>query len=202
MFETMPNEVNVGWKTYAVELSPARLNSGGELYGQIDYDNGVITIRESSTPDQQKATLIHEILHAISEMYGLELEEKLVTSLANALYTVYKDNIDRTEPETVIIKKLSAESDVTTKRKSRYENDPEGGIEWLFHGNPKFEGKKIKMRVVDSTRPDFIESINCDEAITFILDGDKVECSCSVETFSNDIDYLKKKVKETIFKVQ
>ena len=92
MLELMPNRIKVGWKTYDIVFSESRLNSGGDLYGQIDYDNCVITLRDSSSPDQVRATLIHETLHAISEMYGLELEEKLVTDLANALYTVFKDN--------------------------------------------------------------------------------------------------------------
>lgn len=88
----IPNRIKIGWKEYDVVMAPSRLNSGAELYGQIDYDAGVITLRESSTPDQMRSTLIHETLHAVSEMYGLELEEKLVTDLANALYTVIKDN--------------------------------------------------------------------------------------------------------------
>lgn len=90
--EIMLNKVKIGWKQYDVVFSESKLNSGAELYGQVNYDSCVITLREEASPDQQRATLIHEMLHAISEMYGLELEEKLVTDLANALFTVYKDN--------------------------------------------------------------------------------------------------------------
>lgn len=89
---TIPNSIKIGWKTYDVVLADSRLNSGAELYGQVDHDSCVITLRAASSPDQMRATLIHEVLHAIADMYGLELEEKLVTDLANALYCVYKDN--------------------------------------------------------------------------------------------------------------
>ena len=88
----IPNRIKIGWKQYDVVFADSRLNSGAELYGQINYDNCTITLRESSSPDQLRATLIHEVLHAIAEMYGLPLEEKFVTDLANALYTAIKDN--------------------------------------------------------------------------------------------------------------
>lgn len=88
----IPNKVKVGWKTYDVILADPTLNGGDELYGQIDYDRCTITLRAAASPDQQRATLVHELLHAVSNMYGLNLDEKLVEDLANALYCVYKDN--------------------------------------------------------------------------------------------------------------
>lgn len=97
MLTRIPDRVKVGWKNYDVVFSESRLNSGPELYGQIDYNACTITLRESASPDQQRATLIHEMLHAVSDMYGLGLEEKLVEDLTNALYTVYKDNIELQE---------------------------------------------------------------------------------------------------------
>lgn len=90
MLSRIPDRVKVGWKNYDVVLTESRLNSGAELYGQINYDAQVITLRENSTHDQLCTTLLHEVLHAVSDMYGLGLEE----DLANALYTVYKDNIE------------------------------------------------------------------------------------------------------------
>ena len=97
MLSRIPDRVKVGWKNYDVVIIDSRLNSGPELYGQIDHDAQVITLRGSSTHDQLCATLLHEVLHAVSDMYGLGLEEKLVEDLTNALYTVYKDNIELQE---------------------------------------------------------------------------------------------------------
>ena len=95
----IPNKVKVGWKTYDVILADPTLNGGDELYGQIDYDRCTITLRAAASPDQQRATLVHELLHAVSNMYGLDLNEKLVTDLANALYCVYKDNSSCTKKD-------------------------------------------------------------------------------------------------------
>ena len=95
----IPNKVKVGWKTYDVILADPTLNGGDELYGQIDYDRCTITLRAAASPDQQRATLVHELLHAVSNMYGLNLDEKLVTDLANALYCVYKDNSSCTKKD-------------------------------------------------------------------------------------------------------
>ena len=97
MLSKIPDRVKVGWKNYDVVLTEPRLNSGAELYGQIDHDAQIITLRGTSTHDQLCATLLHEVLHAVSDMYGLGLEEKLVEDLTNALYTVYKDNIELQE---------------------------------------------------------------------------------------------------------
>lgn len=88
----IPNQIKIGWKTYVVLVKPTALNSGEELFGQIDYAASTITLREGNTQAQSECTLIHEMLHGISDMYGLDLEEKTVTVLANALYAVIKDN--------------------------------------------------------------------------------------------------------------
>ncbi len=201
MLEKLPNEIKVGWKTYNIEFSSAKLNSGGELYGQIDYDNGIITIRESSTPDQIRATLIHEVLHAISEMYGLELEEKLVTDVANALYTVYKDNAT---------KKLSSEmvenddQEIECKKhKSPYENDPEGGIAWLFAGTPRTKDKRIKIRIEDMLNKHRISASDVDNAVLFLFNHDQSDLEvCDYAKNSEELNWMLTKIKEKIETMQ
>ncbi len=88
----IPNTVKIGWKKYDVLCKPAVLNSGQELFGQIDYASQTITLREGNKQDQSECTLIHEILHGIDDMYGIGLGEEAVTKLANAIYTLVKDN--------------------------------------------------------------------------------------------------------------
>ena len=41
---------------------------------------------------QKKATLIHEIVHGLDEMYGIDLKEKQVEKLGNAFYMLLKEN--------------------------------------------------------------------------------------------------------------
>lgn len=96
---TIPSKIKIGWKEYEVRKSSAVLNSGDDLYGQIDYNAKTITLCDANSSDQDECTLIHEVLHGISEMYGLGMEEDLVERLANALYTVMKDNKELIEKE-------------------------------------------------------------------------------------------------------
>ena len=88
----IPNNIKIGWKKYDILIKPTALNSGEELYGQIDYNAQTITLREINKQDQNECTLIHEILHGISDMYGIDLDEETVTRLASALYILIKDN--------------------------------------------------------------------------------------------------------------
>lgn len=89
------DKVKIGWKEYGVKLVETQqtLKSGAkECYGEIFYDEKVIHINKSYDVEQQEETLIHEVLHGIEEMYSLELGEETVTRLAQAMYTVLKDN--------------------------------------------------------------------------------------------------------------
>jgi hypothetical protein len=204
MLSRIPDRVKVGWKNYDVVLTEPRLNSGAELYGQIDHDAQVITLRGTSTHDQLCATLLHEVLHAVSDMYGLGLEEKLVEDLTNALYTVYKDNVKSEENGIVGEMKAIDGSPEDFNIKSRYSDDPHGGIEWLFHGNPKCEDKKVKVRIDSTSHPKNIYGFNGDEAILFVLNDfahphRDVMVYSSVDVDGVTIDAIEKMVKEKIF---
>lgn len=92
---SLPEKVKIGWKEYAVVLVEAKfelIDSDSECYGEIDYDKQIIRINEKYNENQKKATLIHEILHGLSDMYSLDLSEDVVTKLANCLYTLELDN--------------------------------------------------------------------------------------------------------------
>lgn len=93
IFKRFPTTVKIGWKLYHIQIIDAVLNNGPELYGQIDFNGRLIRLRAANTAEQNEVTLIHEILHGISEMYDLDLEEHTVEVLCNALYTLLCDNI-------------------------------------------------------------------------------------------------------------
>lgn len=88
------NSIKIGWKTYDIRYTHVEsdLVKGDECYGAIDHQEQIIRLRAANSLDQNRATLIHEALHGIDEMYSLELSEKTVTVLADALYTVLVDN--------------------------------------------------------------------------------------------------------------
>lgn len=64
-------------------------------YGLVDLTQGVITIDETQPPFEVVETTIHEILHAVwagrrlPERVG---EERAVTTLAQGLAVVFRDN--------------------------------------------------------------------------------------------------------------
>lgn len=91
----IPEKIKIGWKEYTIEHADTRemlIINGGVCYGEIEYDDQVIRLNKNYGDEQKKATLIHEILHGISNMYTLDMTEDLITKLANALYIVMKDN--------------------------------------------------------------------------------------------------------------
>ena len=89
------DKVKIGWKTYQVKLTEPKqtlFTEGKECYGTINYDRQEIDLRTTNSPEQNEATLIHEVLHGIEDMYCIELGEEVVKRLSEALYTVLKDN--------------------------------------------------------------------------------------------------------------
>lgn len=91
----MLEEIKIGWKKYKIKkISPVNelIHNGTDCYGQIDYDKCVIYLNENYSNDQNTVTLIHEVLHGISNMYQLEMQEDTVSVLADMLFIALKDN--------------------------------------------------------------------------------------------------------------
>lgn len=89
---TLCGEVKVGYKHYKVKEEQNLHESEAELQGQIRYLEQEIALREDITEEPKEATLMHECLHALDEMYGVELSEEQVERLGNALYMFIEDN--------------------------------------------------------------------------------------------------------------
>lgn len=91
----MLDKIKIGWKTYdikKVQPDTSLIHDPVTCYGQINSEDKVILLRDCNTKEEDEATLIHEVLHGIEHMYYIELGEDKVTRLAEALYTVLKDN--------------------------------------------------------------------------------------------------------------
>lgn len=87
--------IKIGWKKYRIEkrkVDQRLVFDGQDCYGEIGYDDCVIWLNADNANEQNEATIIHEVLHAISDMYSLSLSEDIVERLANALYTTMKQN--------------------------------------------------------------------------------------------------------------
>ena len=88
----IPKTVKILYKTYDVEEQENMHNIQGELYGQIQYLPEKIFLNTGSSDAQKKATLLHECIHGLDDMYCIGLKEKQVEKLGNALFMLIRDN--------------------------------------------------------------------------------------------------------------
>lgn len=89
----IPESVNLLFKKYTVcRDNNMRDDKGNLLYGQIDHIEQLITLNEDAGLEQQKATLMHEMVHGLDDLYSIGLKEKQVEKLGTALYMLVRDN--------------------------------------------------------------------------------------------------------------
>lgn len=88
----IPEKIKVLYKEYTVEEAVNLHDEAGDLYGQIHYLSEKILLNADAKEEQKKSTLLHELVHAMDEIYGIGLEEKQVEKLGNAFYMLQKDN--------------------------------------------------------------------------------------------------------------
>ena len=89
----IPDSAQILYKKYTVGFNSNMRNDKGDLlYGQIDHIEQLITLNEDAGIEQQKATLMHEMVHGLDELYGIGLKEKQVEKLGVALYMLVRDN--------------------------------------------------------------------------------------------------------------
>ena len=69
---------------------------GGAL-GLADFNRQRIMINKDHTPATQNIALYHEIIHIISDAWGLKLNEEQVKIGTHALISFLKDNPDFTK---------------------------------------------------------------------------------------------------------
>lgn len=60
--------------------------------GECDLENQNLTIKEGIPAEQEKSTLLHECIHAISDSLGLNLSEKQVQGLETGLFDLNAAN--------------------------------------------------------------------------------------------------------------
>ena len=60
-----------------------------DCFGYCDYDKNVIYINGNATSDQQKSTLLHEVIHVLEYIYDIKLGEHRVKCLEAGLFGVF-----------------------------------------------------------------------------------------------------------------
>lgn len=74
-----------------IDVKRARMPSG--TFGEFQYyPRPSIVVDELLEPSSAWMTLLHELLHAVSEMYGLELDEGQIRTIEVALSDAFRAN--------------------------------------------------------------------------------------------------------------
>jgi hypothetical protein len=95
----IPETVKVGYKDYQV-VKVENLDDGTNLlYGQVLHPYEIIKLANKYSDNQMKCTLIHELVHAVDDLLGIDLKEEQVVKLGNGLYQVIKDNPGMFQPK-------------------------------------------------------------------------------------------------------
>ena len=62
------------------------------LIGTADFNKQLISINREHTEQTQEIAFVHEVLHIISDVYGINLTEEQVRVLTHGIIGVCKDN--------------------------------------------------------------------------------------------------------------
>jgi hypothetical protein len=94
----IPEKVKIGWREYMIEPGEHRTgDGGGDLYGEITYEENKIYVWDKLSHDNQCVTLLHEIIHGIFYLSGRKEnrnDEPLIEAISENLYQVIKENPD------------------------------------------------------------------------------------------------------------
>lgn len=87
------NEVRVLGKVYKIERGQNSAGLGGmQVFGTCDYAKSLICIDSTQDPQQERDTVMHEIVHAIDFAMHLEMDERQVHALGAGLAALFADN--------------------------------------------------------------------------------------------------------------
>lgn len=91
----LPQSVKIGWRDFRIEDFPLAEARERGLYGSTHLQQGIIRIDQSHDARTTAATLLHEILHAIFNVWQMSKEdgeERIVSTIESGLATVWRDN--------------------------------------------------------------------------------------------------------------
>ena len=97
-------KIKVGYSDVKIEYLDPKTNAKWcrDHHGEFVPETSVIKLAKEQRPSEELNTLIHEILHAITYIYGLnndagplkktQVEEQVVAVMANGLQQIIRDN--------------------------------------------------------------------------------------------------------------
>lgn len=91
----LPSSVKIAGITYQVREVEV-VNKETYLFGEINYITQVIKIDSSLTQERKRQVLMHEIIHGVLEVLGLDElneDEKVVQSISAILYHIFTSQV-------------------------------------------------------------------------------------------------------------
>lgn len=90
----IPNEIKIGGIEYKVELIDENIDDihNAEFIGRVLFKEQKIKILNSYPVEKKFKTLLHEIIHILSEDLKIGIEEENICRLEAGLFQVLKDN--------------------------------------------------------------------------------------------------------------
>lgn len=90
IFKKLPKKIKVGRHSYSVKYMEEI--EEGKLLGVCYLDDKRIEVAMEKGQREAESTILHEMLHAISEEYDLNLSEKRVIQLEKGLFETLERN--------------------------------------------------------------------------------------------------------------
>lgn len=88
----MKEKIKIAGIEYDIVLKSTEEMNG--LIGTADFNRQLICINRDHTEQTQKIAVCHEIIHIVSDAYGLNLTEEQVKIGTHALIALIEDNKD------------------------------------------------------------------------------------------------------------
>lgn len=86
-----PERVRILGKPFKVEFGVGAPLEDGDM-GDCNTEGQVLTVRDGQPLENEQDSLLHEVIHAISDYMEIKMREGQVTKLATGLLAVLKDN--------------------------------------------------------------------------------------------------------------
>lgn len=87
----IPSQLKIGPYTWTVVRKRVR-HRNKECYGSECEATQTIELHTKNTDDRNRETLMHEVLHAVSDIYAAGMDEGQVNTLAFGLTQLLRDN--------------------------------------------------------------------------------------------------------------
>jgi len=68
-----------------------------DVWGEWDGSAGTVTLNARASDDHLKVTFLHEIIHGIDDILGLNIKHSTVYALSQHLWLMFKENPALTE---------------------------------------------------------------------------------------------------------